>query len=1267
MGLLAIAAIAGAALYVNSSAFHERARTFIVEQIEKQTGASASLARVDWSVWNQRAILQDLTVRGTEPLTDPPLAHVATIRVGVNLRSLLTRRIDLSELTIGAPEFRLAVDANGKTNLPEPPQRAGTDRFNLELSIDNFKIENGTAQVNEQQVRIDLEMKNLVSDLSYRSATRILSMEVGYDGLFQQDAGPAIPYRFSGMLDYTRGTLAAHRLGIESGKSTVTLQGRIDEAFSQNIKGRLEYSGDLDVPFLNHFFPKESFSGRSGVTGTMDFARGLFSTRGHAKAPSIGFGDWKASNLDADYVYQYPEKQLSLRRMSAAALGGNASGDITVESLPGPSRVSLDLAYEGVDSAALSRVYPWDPKYRIYSRLTGKLQGWFEGKFERFDFGGAAALASYTPPALPGIVALPADGSAEFRAQPGQVEIHNGDIRFFSTSIRAEGLIHPTASNLAVELTSSNLANLFFVYPDANGAGSFTGTLTGPIGRPTFEGTADVTNHRYSKWTIQRAAGGVRLETGANNATLRALQVTLGESQAALDGTVSLDGSAVDLRIQAVQARGRDVAALVERPIDGLLSGDIRVTSLQPIHAAGRVSATGLVVDGRSLGSVQGMLDFKDPAVTIRDLRVDERGATLSGEVSYNRESEEFSFAVKVASIDFDRVRDLGLPETLEGVIQQADLKGSGSRYRPEINGEAIVRDFQFHEEVIPRARLEISTRWPRLLVTLRDVQNLDVSAQVDLSAADYPYDAEAVFRNYNVEKLAGFNQGTVTVTGEAEFTGQLTKATGMQGNGTIRAARAVVNERELETAGPFTFDVNSQGLTFSRLSLGGNAGTRLEVGGTVGFARPAELALTAEGSVDIGLLAAADPAWDAAGVLTFDGSIRGTTKDPNISGSAHFGNASVSREGIFTSLSNLNGDVVFSGTRVTISNMEGSVGSGTVSIQGNGVLQNNALESMNIRIDTNGVRLRYPQGLRTVVDGTLVLRGSTAAPILEGNLQIDSMSYRSEFEEFLALFQSGGLNSSGSPLDPLRLSIHVAGNRNITIKNELADVEARVDLDIKGTVSEPTMTGHVEISGGTLLFQGSRYEITRGNIDFTDPLKIDPVIDLQAETELRDYRVILAISGRGNAPHVDLRSDPPLPELELVGLIAGGRTREELASESGAAPTSEAVFQSGAASILFDLLRSRVGGRFGLLGLDRIRIDPYVLGPGNNPSARITLSEQVTKNLSVTYSQDLASNQQRVILIEYFFSKNLSVVASREENNDTTALGLDIRLRRRF
>jgi translocation and assembly module TamB len=277
-------------------------------------------------------------------------------------------------------------------------------------------------------------------------------------------------------------------------------------------------------------------------------------------------------------------------------------------------------------------------------------------------------------------------------------------------------------------------------------------------------------------------------------------------------------------------------------------------------------------------------------------------------------------------------------------------------------------------------------------------------------------------------------------------------------------------------------------------------------------------------------------------------------------------------------------------------------------------------------------------------------------------------MSYVTSFDDFVAMFQDTGniLDQEASALGRLRLAIHIQGDRNISIQNELADVEARVDLDVTGTVDRPALTGHVEVSGGTLLFQGQRYRVTRGNVDFVNPVRIEPIVDVQAETEMRDYRVVLAISGRGDRLRLDLRSDPPLPQLEVVSLVAGGRTREELATQGGPGglPTSEQLFQRGAGSILFDLLQSRVGSRFGLLGLDRIRIDPFLVGSENNPVALITISEQVTKDLTVTYSQNLTSSTQQIIIIEYFITRDTSIIASRNEQGDK---GLDIKFRRRF
>ena len=132
-----------------------------------------------------------------------------------------------------------------------------------------------------------MALANIASTLSYAPATRILSMQLTYDGRLQLENGPAIPYTFSANLDYTRGTVVAQRIDVKSGKSAVTLQGRINEVLTRNTFGRLEYTGNAAVPFLNHFFPKESLAGFSDIAGFLEFSNGYFYTHGNAAAESV--------------------------------------------------------------------------------------------------------------------------------------------------------------------------------------------------------------------------------------------------------------------------------------------------------------------------------------------------------------------------------------------------------------------------------------------------------------------------------------------------------------------------------------------------------------------------------------------------------------------------------------------------------------------------------------------------------------------------------------------------------------------------------------------------------------------------------------------------------------------------------------------------------------------------------------------------------------------------------------------------------------------
>ncbi|HEV7868742.1 MAG TPA: translocation/assembly module TamB domain-containing protein, partial [Chthoniobacteraceae bacterium] len=87
-----------------------------------------------------------------------------------------------------------------------------------------------------------------------------------------------------------------------------------------------------------------------------------------------------------------------------------------------------------------------------------------------------------------------------------------------------------------------------------------------------------------------------------------------------------------------------------------------------------------------------------------------------------------------------------------------------------------------------------------------------------------------------------------------------------------------------------------------------------------------------------------------------------------------------------------------------------------------------------------------------------------------------------------------------------------------------------------------------------------SKLNITRGLIYFTKDAPFQPTLELQAESNLRNYLVHAYIYGKATEPQVQLSSEPPLPHADLVALLATGTTTAELGGDGSALASRAAV-----------------------------------------------------------------------------------------------------------
>jgi translocation and assembly module TamB len=310
---------------------------------------------------------------------------------------------------------------------------------------------------------------------------------------------------------------------------------------------------------------------------------------------------------------------------------------------------------------------------------------------------------------------------------------------------------------------------------------------------------------------------------------------------------------------------------------------------------------------------------------------------------------------------------------------------------------------------------------------------------------------------------------------------------------------------------------------------------------------------------------------------------------------------------------------------------------------------------------------------MRNVVDADLTLRGSQQAQQLSGQIRIVSASFQKGYDPITQYLENRGGSQVSWPAAQelgggLSLDLIITGDRNIRLDTQLVKMTSRADLRVKGTATSPLVTGNIEANGGELYFQGARYRITRGRLEFVNPLRIDPRIDLEAESDLRDYRIVLTINGTAGKFRADLRSDPPLPTMDLFGLVSSGGATGSRAGASYRAysPSGRQQDSSAAASaLLSEGLSMKMGsGVKRLFGIDRFRIDPFLVGNERDPSARVTFGQQITKDFSITYSTSVSSNEQQVILIEYRVNDSTSVIASRDAEG---SFGLDVRFRKRL
>jgi translocation and assembly module TamB len=358
------------------------------------------------------------------------------------------------------------------------------------------------------------------------------------------------------------------------------------------------------------------------------------------------------------------------------------------------------------------------------------------------------------------------------------------------------------------------------------------------------------------------------------------------------------------------------------------------------------------------------------------------------------------------------------------------------------------------------------------------------------------------------------------------------------------------------------------------------------------------------------------------------------------VQGQVHFQNVALSTASAPLGLSKMNGTLDVANDRVHISSLTAQVGGGQVSVGGS-VAYRPALQ-FNVSLQSQSVRLRYPDGLRTVLNSNLVLTGNRDASTLNGRVLIDSLSFTPDFDlaKFADQFSANNVPSQPGFADTVQLAVAVQSTENLSATSSQVSLEGRANLQVTGTAANPVIIGRTDLTSGELFYRNVRYQLQRGIITFDDPNQTHPVLNVSVSTTVEQYNLTITLRGPLDKLTTSYVSDPPLASADIINLIARGKTTQEA---NAAGQSTDSMIASQAAGQFSSSVQK-------LAGISSLQIDPLIGGNNQNPSARIAIQQRVTKNFLFTFSTDVSQPGSELVQGDYQLNKRWSVSVTRDQ-----------------
>jgi len=1300
--------------YMTTNSFQQMARNRVVAALERATGGKVELGAFHAVPLRRQVEVRDLTIHGKESVGEQPYAHVDSMIAVINLPSALGAKLAFHSLILQHPVINVIFYPDGSTNQPTPAQEGNASLERLfALSARRLEVRKGELLWQDQRIPLDFSSNDVAATLNYSFLRQRYSGELAIgraETLF--DGFRPVAWTARSAFTFDRNGLQVQSLNAAAGRSQIHARGVQLDFRKLAVKGNYDLNIDLaEVAAITR--QPQIKAGMLHLTGNGSWSPQNFASTGDFDVQAMAWQNktFSGRDLSARGKFAIDPRELSISKTDGQFLRGSFTADADVVNWQAPAKAAKSEQERGIIViksknlslaellGGLGRSFRSAGALKFAGNVNAATDVQWKQSIEEAD---ARIVADVTPPAkVPnGRVPLTASTHATYNFRSGNVGLADLSASTPSTQMNASGAL---TSSVKISFSTNDLREwqpiITQLFPSGlplvvHGRAAFNGNVAGSSSNLRLAGNLQLRDfdtivrarayqpERQVHWDSLNAD----VQASSTNLSLHNAILRREDATVRLNGTAGLDDwnllpdSPLRMRLDVQNANADELSNFVgyDHQILGKLSAGLQLSGTrQSPEGQGTISLLNGSIRGQAFDSANAMLALNGSQLTIKSLNVVHGPARIAGNGDYNLKSR--SFELKVSGTDFD-LASFPLPQRMQaGIDGKVDFSAQahGTTAAPDVSADVHFRNLTLNGHLEGDFFLNAVSRGADVHVTGHsDFKDASLEIEGNVHARDrWPASMNFHFSHLDADPFLDslLSKRVVrhsAVAGDMQLQGPLRDPEQLSLTGNLSDLYAEAGKTQFRNDGPIRFALSARSFKLDTFHVVGE-NTDLSGAGSLQLTGDRTLDFQAHGKVDLKLLQSYDPDITSSGAITGDGLVTGTLDAPLVKGALKVQNGAISDINLPSALSDINGTLQFNQNQVTIENLNARVGGGIVGFTGRADIAGR-LSSFELHATADAVRLRYPPGVSSTANADLSWSGSASGSTLSGDITVNKLGFTPGFD-FAAYLERTAQVSSLPQTDPvlnkIRLDIRLATTPELQMQTSVIRLQGSADMRLRGSAAKPILLGRADVFEGEAYFNGTKYRLERGGVSFTNPAVTTPFLDLEAVTRIRDYDVTLSLTGDISKPNglkVNYRSDPPLPTADIIALLAFGQTTEESAQLQ---QTNQSAFnQQASSAMLAAALNATLNNRAQrLFGNSRIKIDPQGLSSETSTITQsgpaVTIEQQVKDNLTLSYTTDVSQTSQQVIRAEYNLSKNVSIVAIRDQNG---VVSFDVKIRRR-